>query len=68
MTQPRYGLNKNDGIDTLHLNARESCNGDDAVGWETIDAGTAKSLLDGGFVRRCQHCDLKDAPKDEAHL
>jgi hypothetical protein len=62
--EPRYVINQNDGIDTLHRNPSESCNTDDAKGRQTVDSGTAKALEAGGHIRLCGHC----YPKDEAHL
>lgn len=52
----RFTVNRNEGTDTLHRNARESCNTDDAKGMETVDAATADALLLHGSAVRCHHC------------
>ncbi len=62
MTEPYFVLNRNDGIDTLHVNPHEECNVDDAEGRETIDAATAEALKAGGYVRLCKHCHTEDSP------
>jgi hypothetical protein len=64
MTEPRYIVNENDGIDTLHRNNSEKCNVDDAEGAKAVDPLTARALERGGHIRLCGHC----YPKDEAHL
>ncbi len=53
-----YILNVNDGIDVLHRKdgLTESCNTDDSVGRETVDAETADALLVMDSARRCGHC------------
>lgn len=56
MSEDRYVLNRNEGVDTLHRNPGESCNTDDAKGRQTIDADTADALLNMGEAVRCQHC------------
>ena len=58
MTEERYILNVNDGVDTIHRAAglTESCNTDDVVGKQKIDVQTAASMLDKGQAVRCQHC------------
>jgi hypothetical protein len=62
--EPRYVINQNDGIDTLHRNNSEKCNVDDADGAKAVDPLTARALERGGHIRLCGHC----YPKDEAHL
>jgi hypothetical protein len=59
MSDPYYVLNRNEGVDTLHKDPRESCNVDDVEGRETIDAETADALLALGDTRRCSHCYLE---------
>ena len=61
--QPYFVLNQNEGIDTLHRNPREECNADDVDGRQVIDTSTAESLMAGGHVRRCKHC---NNPKETA--
>lgn len=51
-----FVLNRNEGMDTVHRNPRESCNTDDAEGRQTIDAETADALVTRGTARRCGHC------------
>lgn len=59
---PYYVLNKQDGIDTLHKNPRESCNSDQIEGRQTLDPDTGEALEKGGYVRLCQHCMKEDRP------
>ncbi len=54
--EPRYVLNRNEGIDTLHRNAGESCNLDDSQGRQNVDSETADALLEMGEAKRCLHC------------
>ena len=51
-----FVLNRNEGVDTVHRNPRESCNTDDSEGRETIDGETADALVIRGTARRCGHC------------
>ena len=41
MSKPRWTLNRNEGVDTIHRDPREECNTDDIEGREAIDAKTA---------------------------
>ncbi len=54
--EPRYTLNRNEGMDTLHRNAREECNLDDADERQTIDAHTADAMLSKNQAQTCRHC------------
>jgi hypothetical protein len=54
--EPRYVLNVNDGIDTMHRDPGEQCNTDDAEGKKLVDAKTALSMVLNGHAVRCQHC------------
>lgn len=56
MTEDRFVLNRNDGVDVLHRNPSEVCNTDDAIGRQTIDPDTADALLAMGDAIRCRHC------------
>lgn len=56
MSTDRYALNRNEGIDTVHRNAREECNLDDADDREWIDQATADGLLAKGTAKPCRHC------------
>jgi hypothetical protein len=58
LTEERYILNVNDGVDTIHRAAglTENCNTDDVVGKKNIDVATAAAMLDKGQAVRCQHC------------
>ena len=51
-------LNRNRGQDVLHRSAglTESCNSDDAIGKQKVDAKTAAALIASGQARPCQHC------------
>ncbi len=52
-----YRLNKNPGVDTLHIeHPFEECNTDDAEGMETVDDETAAALLTIGTAVPCEHC------------
>ena len=59
----RFALNRNEGTDTVHRNALEQCNLDDADDREIIDAKTAAALIASGQAVPCSHCF-----KTEAHL
>ncbi len=56
MSEPRWTLNRNEGMDTIHRNPREECNTDDVKGREAIDAQTAAAMLSAGTAKPCQHC------------
>ena len=58
MTEEKFILNVNDGVDTIHRVAglTESCNTDDVVGKQKIDVATAAAMLGRGTAVRCQHC------------
>ena len=61
--EPRYQIvRKSDGIDTLHVNAREECNLDDADHVETITPARAVELKMGGHARLCRHCFPAEEP------
>ena len=52
-----YKLNRNEGVDTLHLeHPWEECQTDDAEGMTEVDDETAAALLAIGEARACQHC------------
>lgn len=56
--EERYILNINDGVDTVHRanGLTESCNTDDVVGKQKIDALTAAAMIDRGQAVACKHC------------
>ena len=54
--EPYFVLNRNEGVDTIHVEPREECNVDDAEDRQTIDPDTAEALLKSGQAVRCQHC------------
>lgn len=54
--QNRYVITVHKGIDTLHVNALEQCNLDDADLLQTVDRVSAEALLRAGLVRSCWHC------------
>jgi hypothetical protein len=55
--EPIYRLNRNAGVDTLHVeHPWEECNVDDADGVETVDEMTAEAMLVRGDAVPCQHC------------
>jgi hypothetical protein len=52
-----YKLNRNPGVDTLHVeHPFEECNSDDAKGMEMVDDETAAALLALGDARACEIC------------
>ena len=58
MSEPLFTLNRNQGVDTLHVeHPHESCNTDDAEDLRQVDAMTAEALLVGKHAIRCGHCD-----------
>ena len=58
LDEPRYRLNRNRGVDTLHTDRPfEECNVDDALDREWVDAMTAEAMLLRGDAVRCKHCD-----------
>lgn len=55
--EPRFKLNRNDGVDTLHIeHPHEECNVDDAKGVVMVDAMTAEALVAGKTAIACKHC------------
>lgn len=55
--EPRFLLNRNAGIDTLHTeHGPEECNRDQVDGKQIVDENTAMHLHAGGHARLCQHC------------
>ena len=60
LDEPRFRLNRNRGVDTLHSeDITESCNWDDATDREWVDAMTAEAMLLRGDVVACKHCGPK---------
>ena len=56
MSNDRFVLNVNEGIDTIHRNPREECNTDDATDRSEVDAKTAAAMIATGQARACHHC------------
>lgn len=57
LDEPRYTLNRNAGVDTLHVDHPfEECNVDDATGVSKIDEMTAEAMLARRDVVPCAHC------------
>lgn len=55
--EPRYKLNKNQGVDTLHIeHPFEECNVDDATDAQLIDQMTAEAMMVRGDAVACLHC------------
>lgn len=55
--EPRFKLNRNAGVDTLHREQTlEECNYDDAEDRQVIDEMTAEAMVADGSARRCEHC------------
>lgn len=55
--EPRYKLNRNEGVDTLHRqDSLEACNCDDAKGIQVVDEMTAEALILSGDAVTCRHC------------
>lgn len=55
--EPRYKLNRNAGVDTLHREqTREECNVDDAEGVVLVDEMRAEAMVADGSASICQHC------------
>lgn len=56
--EPRFKLNRNEGVDTIHAeHPHEECNVDDATGTSFVDEMTAEDMLAKGDARKCEHCD-----------
>lgn len=54
--QDRWVLVEQDGVDTVHRNAREECNLDDTASDQAIDFIAAERMLLSGDAVPCQHC------------
>jgi hypothetical protein len=55
--EPRYKLNVNDAVDTLHRwDTLEACNWDDSEGRTEVDEMTAEAMILRGDAVSCQHC------------
>lgn len=61
MSEDRWVLNANEGVDTIHRNPREECNTDQATGRKAVDEFTAEAMLNAGDAVPCKHC-LKSWP------
>lgn len=56
--EPRYFLNKNAGVDTVHVeHPWEQCNTDDASDGALVDEMTAEALVARGDAVKCSHCE-----------
>lgn len=58
MSERRFLLNKNEGLDTLHRaeGLTEQCNTDDARDKSNVDEMTAEALWLRGDAVLCKHC------------
>lgn len=55
--EPRFKLNRNAGVDTIHVeHPFEECNYDDATSKAEVDEMTAEAMILRGDAVACQHC------------